>query len=158
MNKRSTLLVGGLLVAVAAVGTVTVRSSMASDDETGSSGSFSNRSIKGAWGFSGGLAYGVPPGFPQALPFVGVGRLVFDGVGGCSVENVVNVNGQSSRFRSSSCHYTVSPDGMGTAEADFPDAPVPGSVPVAFVISDHGREIRLIDTNFLIASLTATRQ
>lgn len=160
MSKHSKFMVGGIVVALATVGVVANRVSAHDDSGEGSgvSASFSNRSIKGSWGFSGGLAYGVPPGFPQPLPLVAVGRLIFDGVGGCSVENVVNVNGQASRFRSSSCRYAVTPDGMGTATADFPDAPVPGAVPVAFVITDHGREIRLINTNFLVASLTARRQ
>jgi hypothetical protein len=160
MSKRSTFMAGGILVALAAVGVV-ANQVLAQDDDRGGAGvsaSFSNRSIKGAWGFSGGLAYGVPPGFPQPLPLVAVGRLTFDGVSKCSVENVVNVNGQASRFKSRTCHYSVTPDGMGTAEADFPDAPVPGSVPVAFVITDNGKEIRLINTNFLVASLTARRQ
>jgi hypothetical protein len=150
-----------MIVALAIAGTVAIRASAASDRDDGAgerSTAFSRHSIKGAWGFSGGLSYGVPPGFPQPLPFVGVGRVVFDGEGGCSVENVVNVNGQTRRFRSKSCHYDVESSGFGSAEADFPDAPVPGSVPVAFVITDHGHELRLIDTNFLVASLTARRQ
>jgi hypothetical protein len=155
MTRRFGYGVMGMILAVIVV--VGVRSAVAHDD-AGEQQRFNNRSIKGFWGFNSPLGYVVPPGAPQPVPFVGLGRLFFDGQGGCTVDNVVNFSGQTFRFKSASCHYSVNPDGMGTAEADFPSAPVPGPVPLSFVIVDHGREIRAIDTNFIVASFSAVRQ
>jgi hypothetical protein len=149
----------GLLgVTLAAAVVMGARPSAAHDDDAASGQRFNNRSIKGAWGFNATVSYVMPPAAPQPVPFVSLGRLVFDGEGGCSVQNVVNFAGQTTRFNSASCHYSVSPDGMGTAEADFPGAPVPGSVPLSFIIVDHGRELRAIDTNFIVGAFSALRQ
>ena len=152
--KRFSYGVMATIVAIAVV--VGVRSSVADND--GGQPHFNNRSIKGFWGFHSGLSYVVPPGAPQPVPFVGMGRIFFDGDGGCTVRNIVNFSGQTSQFDSASCHYSVTPDGFGRAEADFPGAPVPGSVPLSFIIVDHGRELRAIDTNFIVASFSAVRQ
>ena len=156
MTKRFSF--GVMALALAAAVVMGGRSWAAHEDEAGGEQRFSNRTLKGFWGFNSPLGYVVPPGAPQPVPFVGLGRLFFDGEGGCAVDNVVNFSGQTFRFKSASCHYSVTPDGMGTAEADFPGAPVPGSVPLSFIIVDHGRELRAIDTNFIVASFTAVRQ
>jgi hypothetical protein len=37
-------------------------------------------------------------------------------------------------------------------------APVAGPVTVAFVIVDHGREIRLVNTQFIVGTFTARQQ
>lgn len=154
MTKRLSYGVIGMVLATAVL--LGVRSSAAHDDEAGPQ-HFNNHSIKGFWGFHSTISYAVPPGSPP-VPFVGIGRVFFDGEGGCAVENVVNFNGQTSRFKSATCKYNVTPDGFGTADADFPSAPVPGSVPLSFIIVDHGRELRAVDTNFLLASFSAVRQ
>jgi hypothetical protein len=153
MTKRFGYGVIGIAVAVAAV--VGVRSSFAHDDDGGQP-RFNNRSIKGFWGFNAPVSYAIVPGGP--VPFVALGRVFFDGEGGCTVENVVNFNGQTTRFKSATCSYSVTADGFGTSNADFPTAPVPGSVPLSFIIVDKGRELRAIDTNFLVASFSAVRQ
>ena len=154
MTKRASFAVIGTVLALAVV--VGARVSAAHDDD-GDGQRFSARSIKGFWGFNSPVSYAIVPG-SQPVPFVGIGRIFFDGVGGCTVENVVNFNGQTSRFKSASCHYSVTPDGFGTADADFPGAPVPGSVPLSFLIVENGRELRAVDTNFLVASFSAVRQ
>jgi hypothetical protein len=155
MTRRFSYGVMGLALVTAVV--IGVRSS-AAHDEAGGQQRFNNRSIKGSWGFNSPVGYVVPPGAPQPVPFVGLGRISFDGEGGCAVENVVNFSGQTTRFKSASCHYSVSPDGMGSAEANFPGAPVPGPVPLSFIIVDGGRELRAIDTNFIVTSFSAVRQ
>jgi hypothetical protein len=146
----------GVIAIVLAAGVVVgVRTSAAHDDDGGQP-RFNNRSIKGFWGFNAPVSYAIVPGGP--VPFVGVGRIFFDGEGGCTVENIVNFSGQTTRFKSASCSYSVTPEGFGTADADFPTAPVPGSVPLSFIIVDKGRELRAVDTNFLVASFSAVRQ
>jgi hypothetical protein len=156
MTKGLSFGVIGIALALAVV--VGVRSSAAQDDGASAGQKFDNRTIKGFWGFNAPVGYVVPPATPQPVPFVGLGRIFFDGEGGCSVQNVVNFSGQTFRFKSSTCHYSVTPDGFGTSEADFPDAPVPGPVPLSFIIVDHGRELRAIDTNFIVTSFSALRQ
>jgi hypothetical protein len=156
MRKRFSYGVIGTVLAIAVM--MGVRLSLADNEAAGGQQRFNNRSIKGFWGFNSPVGYVVPPGAPQPVPFVGLGRLFFDGEGSCTVENVVNFSGQTSRFKSASCRYSVTPDGMGTADADFPGAPVPGRVPLSFIIVDHGRELRAIDTNFIVASFSAVRQ
>jgi hypothetical protein len=156
MTRRLSYGVIGIAAGLAVV--VGIRSSAAQNGDLAGGQRFDNRTVKGFWGFNSPVGYVVPPATPQPVPFVGLGRIFFDGEGGCAVQNVVNFSGQISRFKSATCHYSVTPDGFGTAEADFPDAPVPGPVPLAFIIVDHGRELRAIDTNFIVTSFSALRQ
>jgi len=158
MTKRWGYVVMGTVLSMAALVVVAVRSSAARADDDDGHPRFNNRSIKGFWGFASPVSYVVPPAAPQPVPFVALGRIFFDGEGGCTVENVVNFSGQVFKFKSATCRYNVTPDGFGTSNADFPDAPVPGPVPLSFVIVDHGRELRAINTNFIVGSFSATRQ
>ena len=143
--------VGGLLVL--ALG---VRPSVAHDGDEGHG--FSNRTVRGAWGFNTSFANVLPGGGAAALPGAGMGRVVFDGEGRCSVHSFANVNGQTQEIESSSCTYNVGPDGIGSSEAVFPGGPFPGPVPVAFVIVDHAQELRFLNTKYIVGTFTARRQ
>jgi len=92
------------------------------------------------------------------VPAAGMGKVVFDGAGQCQVTSVANFNGNIAHLSSSSCTYSVDAGGMATAEAIFPGAPVPGPVDVSFVIVDRGREIRFLNTTFILGTFTARRQ
>jgi len=160
MIKRSVGYSAAALVAVvaamSAVG-LTARRSAASD-AIGEEEEFSNRTVKGHYGFNSSLGWLLPPAAPQAVPAAGMGRITFDGDGSCQVTSVANFNGNVVHLASSSCTYSVGPDGMGTAEAVFPGAPVPGPVDVALVVVDRGREIRFLNTTFILGTFTARRQ
>jgi hypothetical protein len=141
---------------VVGVGAVTVAARATNDDDNDRG--FSNHSIKGAWGFNSSFGMFVPPTVPERVPFVGMGRIVFDGNGGCVVSSLGNLDGQTIPSTSSSCSYKVNPDGTGTSEAVFPGTPIAGPIPVAFVIVDHGREMRFMNTKYIVATFTARRQ
>ena len=151
---------GMLAAALVAMG-LSARSLSAGDDVEARGGhdghGFSERSIKGHWGFNTEVSYLMPPAVPQPTPTAALGRIYLDGEGGCQVSNVVNIAGESQSFTSSSCTYSVEPDGTGKAEAVFPGAPIP-SAPVAFIIVDRGRELRFINTRYIVGSFTAHRQ
>lgn len=120
---------------------------------------FSERSIKGRWGFSGDFGMIVPPSVPQPVPTAGLGTVVFDGNGGCVVTTTINVNGTTrGPLTSNTCTYSVNPDGTGKSVAEFSGAPFNGPATVAFVIVDHNREIRFLNTNSVVAGFTARRQ
>ena len=174
MNGQRSLPRLGWMILVAAVGLagagLTARSSLARDDD----GEFSKRTIKGYWGYNttfGLLVSGAPEPpreegvlpregtvRPTAQPTTAMGRIYFDGRGGCEVRSVVNINGASRTIESTSCGYQVSPDGTGTAEAVFPDAPIRDPLPVSFVIVDGARELRFVNTRFIVGAFTARRQ
>jgi hypothetical protein len=145
-----------LVAAVLALGLKTRKSAAA--DAPGQGESFSNRTIKGHYGFNSSLGWLLPPAAPQAVPAAGMGRIVFDGEGHCEVTSVANFNGNVAQLASSSCSYSVDPSGMGSAEAVFPGASVPGPVDVSFVIVDRGWEIRFLNTTFILGTFTARRQ
>jgi hypothetical protein len=134
-------------------------SDKAEGDDNDSEREFTNKGIKGTWGFSGGVGYLVPPAVPEALPAVGLGIVTFDGAGECKVSNTVNLNGESfGPFSSDSCTYSVNPDGTGTSVAEFSEGPAPGAASVSFVISGHGKKLRFIRTDFVVASFEAEKQ
>lgn len=100
----------------------------------------------------------VPPG-SQTVPTAALGKVVFDGNGGCEVTATINVNGTIvGPLKSNSCTYSVNPDGTGKSVAEFTGAPFDGPSTVAFVIVDHNREIRFLNTNSVVAGFTARRQ
>jgi hypothetical protein len=120
---------------------------------------FSKKSIKGRWGFSGDFGMIVPPSGSQTVPTAALGKVVFDGNGGCEVTATINVNGTIvGPLTSNSCTYSVNPDGTGNSVAEFTGAPFDGPSTVAFVIVDHNREIRFLNTNSVVAGFTAKRQ
>lgn len=161
MHRVNWLVVAGLLVAVGFSAVVSVQSRAAADayERWGSERSFSTRSIKGSWGFStNGFGMLVPPTAPAPTPAATLGRIVFDGNGGCSITLWANFSGQTIRAQSATCSYTVNPDGTGTNEATFPDTPIVDPIPIVFVIVDEGRELRLLNTGAIVSTITARRQ
>jgi hypothetical protein len=159
--KRFVILgaVAAVLLAIFGVSMMLATSGKAEGDNDDPGREFTDRSIKGTWGFSGGIGYLVPPAAPEALPAVGLGIVTFDGTGGCIVSNTANINGETfGPFSSDSCTYSVNPDGTGTSVAEFSEGPVPGAVPVSFVIVDHGRKIWFIRTDSVVASFEAKKQ
>jgi hypothetical protein len=149
---------GGFWMVVPAVVLALVAARSLAHDGHDEGHGFSNRTIKGDWGFVTSLGMLVPPAVPQAVPTTGLGRVHFDGNGNCQVTTFANINGETQRFDSSSCTYAVNPDGTGTSDAFLPGAPVPGPINVAFVIVDRGQEIRLMNTRFIVGTFTARRQ
>jgi hypothetical protein len=160
-NKLGIWAAAGLVVAV---GTGMAVKSFGHDGHDGDGGGwgerqrFSNRSIKGAWGFNTYSGVMVPPAAPEPTPATGMGRAVFDGNGGCSVSTVTNFGGTIFRLQSSSCTYSVDANGFGRSEAVFPGAPGSGSFPMEFVIVEGGNELRAMNTGPLLGTFTLKRQ
>jgi hypothetical protein len=119
---------------------------------------FSNRSIKGFWGYSTSYSALLPPLLPEPASGTALGRVYFDGEGGCSVRFWGNVNGQTNTAQSSSCSYTVNADGTGSSEASFPGTPFAGPIRLVFIIVDDGRELRMMNTESIVSTATARRQ
>lgn len=116
---------------------------------------FTNKSIQGDWGFSAAGTI-VPPALPVAAPAAAVGIMTFDGMGGCSISDTINIGGTSASRTSSTCTYSVNADGSGSLSALFPGDP--GPTPLSFVIVDNRTEIRFIRTDLGVASGVARRQ
>ena len=158
---RASIFVG--VIAVAATLALAGTSFAWNERDAGSRGhGFSNRSLKGYYGFNSSFSMFVAtaPNQPlvPALPFASMGRIFFDGEGGCTVSSIGNVNGQSIPSTSSSCTYSVNPDGTGTSAAVFPGTPIADPIPLAFVITDGGDEFRAVLTQFIVGTFTARRQ
>jgi hypothetical protein len=149
-------------IAVAAVVASTSLAWSERDDGSRGGHGFSARTLKGSYGFNSSFSMFVATGPNQplvpALPFASMGRIVFDGQGGCLVSSIGNANGQSIPSTSSSCSYIVNPDGTGTSEAVFPGTPIADPIPIAFVITDGGDEFRAVVTKFIVGTFTARRQ
>ena len=155
----------GVFIGVTALAAVLAGTSFAwneRDDGSRRGNAFSNRSLKGYYGYNSsyGVLVATGPNQPvvPALPFTGMGRIFFDGEGGCAVSAIGNLNGQSIPSTSSSCSYTVNPDGTGTSEATFPGTPIAEPIPIAFVITEGGNEIRATQTKFIVGPFTGRRQ
>lgn len=120
---------------------------------------FSEKSIKGHYGYSGGTGFVVPPAVPDNIPIIGLGTVYFDGEGSCQVTSLVNFAGNVlGPLHSASCYYTVDANGMGTSVAVFPDAPFEPESPVHFVIVDKGKEIRFINSGIIVGGFVAKKQ
>lgn len=120
---------------------------------------YDNKSVKGMWGFSGSWGVMLPPITAEATPFVGVGTVYFDGNGGCALNVRANVNGSLvGPLNSNSCDYSINPDGTGSSTAYFTDPAAPPSSSVAFVIVGNGKELRMINSDAILAGLVAKRQ
>ena len=140
---------GFLLLLVLGLANTVPCTSAGADDE------FKNKSISGTWGFSAAGTI-VPPAVPAATPAVAVGVMTFDGKGGCSISDTINIGGTSASRTSTTCTYTVNPDGTGSLSAQFPGDP--GPTPLSFVIVNDENEIRFIRTDLGVASGVAKRQ
>ncbi len=111
---------------------------------------FTNKSIEGAWGFSGS-------GTINDAPAVAVGLFTVDGNGGCSVKEDFNSPSGLVTLTSIACTYNVNPDGTANSAVTYP--PPLGLSTFSFVIVDHGNEILAISTDpGVIARFDAKRQ
>jgi hypothetical protein len=107
---------------------------------------FSAKDLSGAFAFSAeGTLYPAYPALSPALPAVAVGIYSFDGAGGCTVVDQLNIASlglvPATGFRTStSCQYSVNADGTGTLETSFGGAPgdVNGPGVLTFVIVGKG--------------------
>ncbi len=138
-------LLGGLLAAALAAGA----------PQTLAKKGFGDDSIEGTWGFSA-LGTLVPPAVPAQTPAAAVGLMVFDGEGGCIIDDTINIGGASFSRVSSSCVYAVDANGTGAIEATFPGDP--GPTPLSFVVVSDATEIRFIRTDLGVASGVARLQ
>ena len=104
---------------------------------------FTDKSLKGAWGFNvhGFLAANTA----SPLPTSAMGRTVYDGDGGCTTDAKLNAGGTVLTLVSTTCTYTVNPDGTGTQLTTFgPPAPPPGTFTTDFVLVDAAKEFLFI--------------
>ena len=107
-------------------------SGVAADDDE----SFSNRSLRGAYGF-------IASGTLNDNAAIGVGRYTFHGNGTCSLVTRVNIAaaGGTEPIDATSCTYEVQSDGTGTITLELPGF---GTFNFAFVIIDNKKELQLI--------------
>ena len=127
------------------------------DDDDDDRGPFTERTIRGAWGWTGDGKL-VDPATGQAVHTVGLGIVYFDGFGGCEVTSSVNISGTpEGPITSTSCVYSVNPDGTGQSVATFSDPPFVGDAPVSFVIVNDRKEIRFIQNNQFVVTFVAKR-
>ena len=122
------------LRAVVVIAGVVVCSTVASADDNGK---FSNKSLKGAYGFHvhGFLAANTA----SPIPASAVGRNVYDGAGSCTSEAKLNAGGTVISL-SGTCTYTVNPDGTGTAVSTYSF----GVFTTDFVLVDNAKEFHFI--------------
>ena len=126
-------------------------------DNDDNRGPFTERTIRGSWGWTGDGNL-VDPVTGQAVHSVGLGIVYFDGYGGCEVTSSVNINGNpQGPITSTSCVYSVNPNGTGQSVATFSDPPFEGDAPVTFVIVDKRKEIRFIQENQFVVTFVAKR-
>jgi hypothetical protein len=119
---------------------------------------FSERSLAGTWSYVGNGGILVPPAAPEPTPAATVGQFTFDGEGGCSARGMVNVLGATVETETTACSYSVEPDGRGFAEATFTNAPISDPFPFTLVIADGGRELYLMNTQYVVGTLIAKRR
>ena len=145
--KRISLIIGlaALVLVAALVGTSMITAVVVADDDNDDDNRvFTNKSIKGRWGFS---AQGtiLPPFAPALTPASAVGTLDFDGSGGCSITDTENIGGIVIPFRTTDdgdCMYSVNPDGTGTLSFAFPGDPGPGLVSFVILNKNEVRDMR----------------
>ncbi len=121
-------------------------------------GPFTEQTIRGTWGWTGDGKLIIDSDTGQAMHTVGLGIVYFDGYGRCEVTSSVNINGTpQGPITSTSCVYSVNPDGTGQSVATFSDPPFEGDAPVTFVIVDKRKEIRFIQNNQFVVTFVAKR-
>jgi len=119
---------------------------------------FSERSIEGIWSYVGQLGLLVPPAAPEPSAAATIGQFYFDGEGGCSAHGFVNVLGATVETETLECSYSVDPDGFGAVEAIWTNAPIDDPFPFRFVITDGGRELAIMNTEYLVGVVIAKRR
>ncbi len=155
MKRRLTAAIVAVFgLAIVGIGTILVPSTSATGRQA-----FTDKTINGTWGFSASGTI-VPPALPSSTPAAAVGIIEFDGHGGCTFVDQINIGGTSipsTGFRTSAfCSYGVNSDGTGTISVSFPSDPAP--TPLTFVIIDNAKEIQFIRTDAGVATGVAKRQ
>ena len=143
MNRTGIFI--GIAVLVLAVSVVAGSMIIASVDDDDDDRVFTNKSIEGRWGFS---AQGtvLPPAVPVPTLAAAVGIVDFDGVGGCSITDTLNLGGTKiGPLTTKTCTYSVNSNGTGTWSFAFPGDLEP--IPLSFVIIDNMNEIVDIRTD-----------
>lgn len=122
MNRRQTLLVTLLVLAVLTSGGIS------------QAGGDSNKTLKGTYGFSGS---GTLMGGTVQAAIVGLNS--FDRAGGCDITAKINAFGAVTDVHAVTCTYSVNPDGTGGLDVTFDR--FPGEFHSDFVIVDNAKEI-----------------
>ena len=155
-TNRSNFLRIVLLALVAIV--LVLLALVAGSSQVQAGANYKDKSVRGDWGFSARGTILDPLVGP--IPAAAVGIFSFDGKGGCTIVDQINIGGQAippSGFRSSAtCTYSVNSDGTGTLVAMFEGDP--GPTPLSFVIVDNKNELQFIRTDVGVAQGTAKRQ
>ena len=99
---------------------------------------FSQRSLRGTYGFSGS---GTLAGGTVQAAVVGLNS--FDGSGGCQITARFNVGGMVTSLTTATCSYTVNPNGTGFIRATFTQPPF-GPFRSDFVLVDNKKEIDFV--------------
>jgi hypothetical protein len=153
----SFVLVGGLALAVHVRGgrAQFVPVAQAADSQDNSSDeACSLDTLRGSFGVT---TTGFIVAFGPVGPVADVGVITFDGNGGVSQTTTVSLNGIIIPSRTSSGSYVVNSDCTGSQSLQLP--PPAGASNSNFVIVDHGRELRLINTgNGRVLAGNAKRQ
>jgi len=119
---------------------------------------FSERSLEGTWSYVGQLGLLVPPAATEPSAAATVGQFYFDGEGGCAARGFVNVLGATVETETLECSYSVDADGFGAAEATWTNAPIDDPFPFRLVITDGGRELAIMNTEYLVGVAIAKRR
>ena len=98
-------------------------------------------SVNGAFGgtFTGTLTAG-----PLIGPYAAVSRIVCDGKGSCRGEGTQSLNGTILPFVDQGTIYTVTPEFTGSITVDLGEGQ---TINFFFIIVDHGRELRSLQTD-----------
>lgn len=113
------------------------------------------RRLRGTYGFSASGTI-MPPALPQPTAAVAVGIMTFDGEGGCTISDTINIGGAVASRPPTPGSYTLAANDTGTIAVTFPGDP--GPTPLAFVLVDNRRELRFIRTDLGVAEGVAKRQ
>jgi hypothetical protein len=126
-----------LFIATGLVGGIMWTGSAQANREDGRHGGFSNRDFRGAYGM-------LELGQVEGQTFLEIARVVSDGNGRVAIEAIGNIGGQTGFTSTLSCTYEVRNTGMGRMSCKDDNS---GEVTDAdFVLSDGGREVKIITT------------
>jgi hypothetical protein len=130
VNRLSRVALGSFFALLLVTGSVTT----AQAEQT-----FGVQHLQGSYGlYADGTIEGVGP-------VVAIGVFTFDGKGGCTFVEILNIAGLGSSARTADgCTYTVGPNGMGTITEFFQPA---SESHLGFVIVDNAKELRIIVTD-----------
>ncbi len=110
---------------------------------------FTQRSLRGIYGFSGS---GTLEGGTVQAAVVGLNS--FDGAMGCRITARLNRGGVVLSLTSAICSYTVNPDGTGFINVTFNELPLPFRSD--FVIVDQAKELQFVLSDEFFHSTVAS--